>query len=640
MQNEEYKRLISLWGVEHQEILMSNSILFLGSSLLILEICKGLVLSGVSNLTIIDNELIDIDNLRNYKLYYNLCNLNDYKCKVIEQYLIRTNRNVNINSIIANPMEYFYNILKERKEVEIYKCNDKIKTHIDILICNLNVKDNIYIEKLCNKHNINVITCNYINMIGYLNICLKENNHFYIHNNNNNNYNSFFFYHYIALSLLNIPEINEYVKKIDYTSFKHNNVINKILFLIKCYKDIYNIEQEKKNIIINKNKNNINSNNINNYYIHSGEIINCNDILLYIKNKLFLTSLSFPYIQNITHEFLTVHNILCIIKKYKIQSDIHNYHNNFSICKNHISFFLIVYKSFIKENHDLPYLYDDINFEDQNINTILMKKKQQHIQKLQNIINKKKIKYSFYKPFTITYFGYFFSHFHNIRYITKDQIKNNDELLNHWQKFMYLYEYSMDKKENKNYIYRGNTYDNNNNIYRDNTYDDNNNNNIYLDHTCNNNHNYSCSNNHYKHKIEIKKKKKKKGNPILLCNNKSNDILYFYKSKLNDHIKGKIKDGIPNILLNNNIYTMYTSIYQKKDIYFVKNLLIHSHRNTSILMNSIQNINNSFMKYNKTNNFCSNICLVLLMSGFITQEILKIASLYLKPHINYYFFEL
>ncbi|KYN97275.1 putative ubiquitin-activating enzyme E1, partial [Plasmodium gaboni] len=469
MKNEEYKRLISLWGVEHQEILMSNSILFLGSSLLILEICKGLFLSGVSNLTIIDNEVIDKDNLRNYKLYYNSCNLNDYKCKVIEEYLIRTNRNININinSIIANPMEYFNNIfLKERKKVEKYKCNDKIKTHIDIVICNLNVKDNIYIEKLCNKHNINVITCNYTNMIGYLNICLKENNHFYIHNNNNYYYNSFFFYHYIALSLFNIPEINEYVKKIEYTSFKHNHVTNKILFLIKCYKDIYNIEQEKKNIIINKNKNknnintnsnnsnsNNNNNNINNYDIHSSEIINCNDILLYIKNKLLLTSLSFPYCQNITHEFLTLNNILCVIKKYKIQSDIHNYHNNFSISKNHISFFLIVYKSFIKENHDLPYLYDDINFEEQNINTILMKKKQQDIQKLKNIINKKKIKYSFYKPFTITYFRYFFSHFHNIRYIAKDQIKNNDELLKHWHKFLCLYEYSMDKKENKNNIY-------------------------------------------------------------------------------------------------------------------------------------------------------------------------------------------
>ncbi|CAC9699114.1 ubiquitin-activating enzyme E1, putative [Plasmodium sp. DRC-Itaito] len=642
MKNEEYKRLISLWGREHQEILMNSSIFFLGSSLLILEICKGLILSGIHNLTIIDNELVDIDNLRNYKFYYNLCNTNDYKCKVIEEYLKKTNKkNVNINSIITNPMKYFYNILEERKEIDKYKCNDK-KTDLDIVICNLNVKDNIYIEKLCSKYNINVITCNYTNMIGYLNICIKEHNHFYIHNNNNNN-NTFFFYHYISLSLLNIPEINEYVTKLDYTCFIHNSIRNKIFFLIKCYKDIYNIQQEKKII-----KNNNNSNNYNNY-IDSNEIINCNDILLFIKNKLNLTNLSFPNFQNIAHEFLTLHNILCVIKKYIIQSNIHKYDNKLSVSKNYISFFLIVYKSFIKENNYLPYLYDAINFEDQNINTIVIKKKKHDEQKIQHIINKKKMKYSFYKEFTITYFRYFYSHFHYIRHITKDDITNNDELLNHWEKFICLYKYSMEKKQKEkienddnNNMYIGHTSDsinNNNNIYMGHT-SENINNNIYIDHTYDNNCNYLCANNHCKHTIQVKKRKKKISIPIFLCNNKNNDILYFYKSTLSDHIKEKIKEGKPNILKNKNIYTMYTSIYQKKEIYFVKSLLLHSHRNTFILKKTIQNINNSLLKYNNTNNFSSNICLVLLMAGFITQEILKISSLYLKPHINYYFFEL
>ncbi|SOV82132.1 ubiquitin-activating enzyme E1, putative [Plasmodium reichenowi] len=694
MKNEEYQRLISLWGIEHQEILMNSSIFFLGSSLLTLEICKGLFLSGVHNLTIIDNGLVDIDNLRNYKLYYDLCNTNDYKCKVIEEYLKRINKNnVNINSIITNPMKYFYNFLRERKEIDKYKCKDK-KTNLDIVICNLNVKDNIYIEKLCSKYNINVITCNYTNMIGYLNVCIKEHNHFYIHNNNNNNNNkkySFLVYHYISLSLLNIPEINEYVTKLDYTSFKHNSITNKIFFLIKCYKDIYNIQQENK-IIIKKNKINNNNNNNNNNksnsnsnnsysYIDSHEIINCNDILLFIENKLLLTNLSFPNFQNITHEFLTLHNILCVIKKYIIQSNIHNYDNKLSISKNHISFFLIVYKSFIQKNNSLPYLYDDINFEDQNINTIVIRKKQHDEQKIQHIINKKKIKYSFNKPFPITYFRYFFSHFHFIKHITKEQIRNNDELLNNWQKFVCLYKYSMEKKEkhkmenNDNNIYIDHTHDNinnNNNIYIDHTHDNiNNNNNIYIDHThdninnnnnniyidhrydknynhfhnnfYNNDYNFPCATTHYNHTIQIKRKERKKKNstPILLCNNKNNDILYFFKNTLTDHIKQKIKKGTTNVFKNENINTIYTSIYQEKEeIYFVKSLLLHSHRNISTLKKTIQNINNSLLKYNKTNKFFSNIYLVLLMSGFITQEILKIASLYLKPHINYYFFEL
>ncbi|ETW47266.1 hypothetical protein PFMALIP_04618 [Plasmodium falciparum MaliPS096_E11] len=709
MKNEEYKRLISLWGIEHQEILMNSSIFFLGSNILTLEICKGLILSGVRNLIIIDDGLVDIENLRNYKLYYNLCNTNDYKCNVIKEYLKRINKNnVHINCIITNPRKYFYNFLKERKEIDKYKCNDK-KTNVDIVICNLNIKDNIYIEKLCSQYNINIITCNYTNMIGYLNVCIKEHNHFYIHNNhnhNNNNNYSFLFYHYISLSLLNIPEINEYVTKLDYTSFKHNSMTNKIFFLIKCYKDIYNIQQEKK-IIIKKNKiNKINNNNNNNNksysnicysYIDSHEIINCNHILLFIKNKLLLTNLSFPNFQNITHEFLALHNILCLIKKYIIQSNIHNYENKLSISKNHISFFLIVYKSFIQKNNYLPYLYDDINFEDQNINTIVIRKKQHDEQKIQHIINKKKIKYSFYKPFSITYFRYFFSHFHFIKHITKDEIKNNDELLNHWQKFVCLYKYNMEKKEkqkkenkdnniyidhthdniNNNNIYIDHTHDNNNNnnnnnniyidhthdninnnnnIYIDHTHDNinNNNNNIYIDHTydknCNHFHNnfhndhynFPCANTHYNHTIQIKKKERKIKNstPILLCNNKNNDILYFFKNTLTHHIKETIKKGTTNVFKNENINTIYTSIYQEKEIYFVKSLLLHSHRNTSTLKETIQNINNSLLKYNKTNNFPSNICLVLLMSGFITQEILKIASLYLKPHINYYFFEL
>ncbi|EWC74473.1 hypothetical protein C923_04868 [Plasmodium falciparum UGT5.1] len=640
MKNEEYKRLISLWGIEHQEILMNSSIFFLGSNILTLEICKGLILSGVRNLIIIDDGLVDIENLRNYKLYYNLCNTNDYKCNVIKEYLKRINKNnVHINCIITNPRKYFYNLLKERKEIDKYKCNDK-KTNVDIVICNLNIKDNIYIEKLCSQYNINIITCNYTNMIGYLNVCIKEHNHFYIHNNhnhNNNNNYSFLFYHYISLSLLNIPEINEYVTKLDYTSFKHNSMTNKIFFLIKCYKDIYNIQQEKK-IIIKKNKiNKINNNNNNNNksysnicysYIDSHEIINCNHILLFIKNKLLLTNLSFPNFQNITHEFLALHNILCLIKKYIIQSNIHNYENKLSISKNHISFFLIVYKSFIQKNNYLPYLYDDINFEDQNINTIVIRKKQHDEQKIQHIINKKKIKYSFYKPFSITYFRYFFSHFHFIKHITKDEIKNNDELLNHWQKFVY---HTHDNINNNN---------NNNNIYIDHTYDKNCNhfhNNFHNDH-----YNFPCANTHYNHTIQIKKKERKIKNstPILLCNNKNNDILYFFKNTLTHHIKETIKKGTTNVFKNENINTIYTSIYQEKEIYFVKSLLLHSHRNTSTLKETIQNINNSLLKYNKTNNFPSNICLVLLMSGFITQEILKIASLYLKPHINYYFFEL
>ncbi|EAA17649.1 Smt3 activating enzyme 1 [Plasmodium yoelii yoelii] len=193
---EKFKRQISLWGKEHQEMLMNSYVYFLGSGLIIFEISKGLMLSGINNLTIIDDQKICENDLKYYMFYYNSNKINEYTCNIIKENLLNINKNANIKCIINNPIEYFYkNIINDN--------------NYDILICNLSVKNNLKIEKMCAKFNKKVITCNVNNVIGYLNV--KIGKHLYMEKNKINKFN-------LTLSLYD--DLKKYINNVDYSDFQ------------------------------------------------------------------------------------------------------------------------------------------------------------------------------------------------------------------------------------------------------------------------------------------------------------------------------------------------------------------------------------------------------------------------------------
>ncbi|CRH01588.1 ubiquitin-activating enzyme E1, putative [Plasmodium relictum] len=530
---EKFKRQISLWGVEHQEILMNSFVCILGSSLIILEIAKGLILSGISNLIIVDNELSSSHDSN----YYIFCTdmVNDYKCKVIKNNLMNINKNANIECIIENPIQYFHNVILKNNSY-------------DIIICNLSVKNNLIIEKLCIENNKNIITCHSNGFIGYLNICTK--NHLYMIDDKKDDFS---FYYYVSISLNN--ELKKYVNNMEFNFFQTNTPSNKILFLVKCNEDFRKLSDKKINFFE------------------------------FIKKKIELTNLNFN--MNMISNIIDLNKIILRINYFL--------RNKKSMSKTHLFIFLAVYKSFIKKKKNLPYLFN-FNFNDEQINNILQRRNISDKKEIEYLIGKKKRKYNFKKLFNISYFTYFFSNFHLIRKSKNNENENN--IFNNFLDFLYLYLVS----------FREQIYENNFSLLNKETYVSNS---FSEEEKCNSNN-------------EIIKKKSKP----LLCNRK-NDILIFCENPLFINLKKKVNTKYQQ----EKKYLSFLSNKNDKSIVRVCSLI---DINKNILLQKIENINNIFISHNQYTNI-NNICLSLLLSGLITQEILKICALFLKPYLNYFF---
>ncbi|CRG95210.1 ubiquitin-activating enzyme E1, putative [Plasmodium gallinaceum] len=534
---EKFKRQISLWGLEHQKILMSNFICILGSNLITLEIAKGLLLSGVSNLTIVDNELANSDDSKYYIFCTNV--VNNYRCKVIKNNLMNINENANIDCIVENPIQYFHN--------EILKNNNSY----DIIVCNLSVKNNLMIEKLCIENNKNVVTCHSNGFLGYLNICIK--NHLYMDNDKNDDFS---YYYYLSISLNN--ELKEYVKNIEYSYFTNNTPSDKILFLVKCYQDFCNLKDKKK--------------------------IN---FLEFIKKKNELTNLHFSMKK--INILINLNEIILRINYFLKDKKLIN--------KTHLFIFLVVYKSFIKKKKKLPYLFD-FSFNDKNINNILKKRNISDKKEIKYIIDRKRKKYNFKKRFNISYFTYFFSNFHFIR--KKENNKNENSIFNNFLDFLYLYIVSSYQK----------THENNVHLLKNEKY-------------------FSDSSSEEK-KCDSNNKILKRKSKILSCN-KKNDILNFYKNPLVVNLKKKGNTKYQQEIR----YKSFLSNKNEKSIVRLYSLI---DINKSFLLQNIEKINNIFITYNKYSNINNN-CVSLLLAGLITQEVLKICTLFLKPYLNYFFYK-
>ncbi|CDU20299.1 ubiquitin-activating enzyme E1, putative [Plasmodium yoelii] len=566
---EKFKRQISLWGKEHQEMLMNSYVYFLGSGLIIFEISKGLMLSGINNLTIIDDQKICENDLKYYMFYYNSNKINEYTCNIIKENLLNINKNANIKCIINNPIEYFYkNIINDN--------------NYDILICNLSVKNNLKIEKMCAKFNKKVITCNVNNVIGYLNV--KIGKHLYMEKNKINKFNlsyddniySFSYYYNIALSLYD--DLKKYINNVDYSDFQTNGELNKIIFLVKIYHDFpCGINETKK----------------------------CQKIIKCVKDKIKLTNINFDNLNKVNN-FIYLSDI-----KKRIKLILQN--NNYSTKQmyNHIYFFLIVYKSFIKKKNYMPYLYNNNDDYDdtKNVETfrgvndikiLLKKRKYEDEKELKLLIMKKKKKYNFKKNFEISHFVYLFSNFFYINFINNEEINNEKKILmENFLYFCYLYDTS------SNISYK---------------------NNISL----NNNEKYIFPSLSYNMKDE--RNLDLISNEFLLCNNKK-DLLNFRKDISFNNIKKEEEIIKQNCSYNKKYIPFFFKINDEK----LQNLS-YVDINVNILLEKIQIGNKLFEDLNNLKHICSNY-VIIVISGLITQEVIKICSFYLKPHVNYYFFK-
>ncbi|CAD2102452.1 ubiquitin-activating enzyme E1, putative [Plasmodium vinckei brucechwatti] len=548
---EKYKRQISLWGKEHQDILMSSCVCFLGSRLMIFEICKGLLLSGVHNITIIDDQKVCENDLK-YYMFNNSTKINEYRCDIIKENLLNINKNANIKSVINNPIEYFYNNL----------INDN---NYDILICNLSVKNNLKIEKVCEKYNKKIITCNANNVIGYLNIKIEK--HIYMGKNQINKFGcndslySFSYYYNIALSLYD--DLKEYINNVNYSNFQTNDELSKILFLAKIY---------------------------HNFSYEINETIKCEQIIKCVKEKIKLTNINFGNLNNVDN-FIYLSNIK---KRIKLILQNNNYISKEGC--NHIYLFLIVYKSFIKKKKYMPYLYNDNKHETKNvetfqgvneIKTILKKRKYEDEKELKFLIIKKTKKYNFKKNFEISHFVYLLSNFFYINFVDSGQKDNkNQTLMDNLLYFYYLYNISCKNDSSLN-------------------------------------GNGNCSSHCLREKHNLV------SNETLLCNDKK-DLLNFRRHRHFNNIKKE--DEVVKQNCNNKDCAF---LFFKMDDQELRNLS-YIDVNVNTLLEKIKISNKLFEDLDKLKHVCSNY-VTIVMSGLITQEVIKICSLYLKPHINYYF---
>ncbi|SCM09711.1 ubiquitin-activating enzyme E1, putative [Plasmodium chabaudi chabaudi] len=539
-----YKRQISLWGKEHQEILMNSRVCFLGSELIIFEICKGLILSGISSITIIDDQKVCEDDLK-YYILNNSDKTSEYKCDIIKENLLSINKNANVKCVVNNPIEYFYNNI----------INDN---GYDILICNLSVKNNLKIEKVCAKYGIKVITCNVSNAIGYLNVNIGK--HIYMEAKQinrlrcNDSIYSFSYYYNIALSLYD--SLKEYINTVDYSNFQTNDELNKILFLSKIY---------------------------HNFSYEINETTKSEKIIKHVKDKIKLTNISFGNLDKVNYLIYLSY----IKERIKLILQNNNYINK--EIHNHIHIFLIVYKSFIKKKKYMPYLYND-NYGNKHveafqgvdeIKTILKKRKYEDEKELKLLIMKKKKKYKFIKNFEISHFAYLFSNFLCINFVDSEERDNKNQILmENFLYFCYLHDVSHENGGSLNSIEK-------------------------------------CS----LHSLKSE---------LLLCNDKK-DLLNFGKVTLFNSIKKE--EGI--VKQNCSYNKDCAFLFFKMDDQKIRSLS-YIDVNINRLLEKVKIGNKLFDNLNSLKHVCSNY-VTTIISGLITQEVIKICSLHLKPHVNYYF---
>lgn len=421
---ELYIKQIDFWGEEHQKILMSSSICFLGSDVRTSEVAKVCILGGIKEITIVDNERVtpvDLDFC--FYLTENL-EVPEYKCEALKKNLQLLCDTSKIIAIVEDPHIYFTDIILKQN------------VFFDCIICNLSVKENWIIQRLAKKHRRNIIASFNYGYMGYIYSSLY--NPLFLRKKNN----PFFLYNYLALALGD--ELKEYTKDLTPVSYEYTLLEEKLLFLIKNYNDYKNMKNEdvgKKKRKKKKGNEKENGNGVGNDIgndIGNGasngtdsgnEIANKNEIGNEKGNKnqndSRCESVSENEGEGSGEEVLSLSKFLRnqmkliqweIQESWEIYDNIEllkkkcvlllNYEEKITVISNYIPLFLVVFKSFIKKRKTLPYVFHIITGVTE-IDAILLEREKRDVKEVECIINKKKKKYNFQKPFEINLFSYF-----------------------------------------------------------------------------------------------------------------------------------------------------------------------------------------------------------------------------------------
>ncbi|ANQ09988.1 Uncharacterized protein PCOAH_00040830 [Plasmodium coatneyi] len=411
-QGEEFTRQISLWGTTHQEILMSSSVCLLGSSLIILEVAKGLLLSGIRNITIVDNTCVTTEDAKYYIFSKGHEILNEYKCKVVKENLMKMNQLANITCIVEDPLNYM-------NEVE-----SNGDTY-DVIVCNLSVKNNLSVENICRRKGKKIITCHAEGYLGYIHVSARG--HLYLHTCGKKRREKSEWGIYTHLSLSLYDELKEYIRRVDYGNIRGGRWRDKIVFLAKCYQDF----RAEGGSGINR---------VDHNYCECDNENHCDrPFLTFLGEKLKLkVAPRFPPPDEATCTMLSPRSVTQRIKEALLGK------RTEGPPYNHIFIFLVVLKSFIKDRKGLPFLLDLKNEQPNDsattncLDKILLNRKMKDEKQIEKLIDKKKRKYEFRKLFDLSHFVYFFWNFLFIRRVEWSGWGDNS-LREHFLEFAFLY---------------------------------------------------------------------------------------------------------------------------------------------------------------------------------------------------------
>jgi len=161
MSKDKYDRQTRLWG-EGQILICAARLLCLNSDSCTSEILKNLILSGVGQVTIVDNAKISAEDLKN-NFFVDACDINKDRGEIILKNLLELNPDVKGNYIKRNSKEY---INDEKTDFKSF----------DILIAtNLNSEENNKLYSIAKKNNLRLVIVKNNGLMNY--IRLYENYH-------------------------------------------------------------------------------------------------------------------------------------------------------------------------------------------------------------------------------------------------------------------------------------------------------------------------------------------------------------------------------------------------------------------------------------------------------------------------------
>ncbi|GAB67565.1 hypothetical protein PCYB_121330 [Plasmodium cynomolgi strain B] len=597
---------------------MNSSVCLLGSSLIIMEVAKGLMLSGIRNITIVDNTCVTREDTKCYIFSEEYEILNEYKCKVVKKNLMRMNQLANITCIVKDPLNYMNEI-------------DSYEDTYDVIICNLCVRSNLLVEKICTRKRKVIITCHAEGYLGYIN--LSVGGHLYVHTCSKKRRVKSEWGIYTHLSLSLYEELKEYVRRVDYGSIRGRGWRDKIVFLAKCYQDFRAAGGGSGGGGGGSREGGSTGSGCGelcNGSGHRGDHSYCacenrnhcdGPFLTFVAEKLKLKDAPrFPPPDERTCAMLRPRSVTQRIKEALLGNQMEGSPYN------HIFIFLVVLKSFIKNRKGLPLLMDLKNEPPDGggttncLDKILLKRKVKDEEEIERLIERKKRKYKFGKPFTLSHFVYFFWNFVFIRRVehrsgTRDDSKGGSRvgdsrvgdsrvgdnslvencLLEHFLEFAVLYGLGLKPIREGHLSVCGRE-------------------------------GAPCP--LYCHYL----KQKIRGN--LLLYGRHMNLLHFGERSPNEEIKKELNKRVELYVSHDERETHLNGYDDAKALHF---LLSCVDTDTNVLLNTVRKVERTFHRL-----VCDvggyGVCAQVVIAGLVTQEGVKICSLYLEPQSGYFFF--